>query len=234
MHVSIKLVSLDIFYVTGSSQDLSLDNGRLMDMQDDAKSRRISAEVMKHRLYESVVQSPRRRRFSMRMDYFGHGSPMPDEGLHPSRYVQSLPVTPAHSSNVSPVHSPTLQRRFPFGFFSRGTTPDEERKPIGEGDGFPGLAGILKPYPATPENEEPPEGPSEGPQAMETSCDAENKPESRLMPPPLMPGLGRHYKGGVLTRDMLRYRHLRKTPPTPLQQTDCNSEENNTMDIGDP
>ena len=172
----------------------------------------------------------------MRMDYFGHGMPVPDDGLHPSRYVQSLPVTPAHSSNVSPAHSPTSQRRFPFGFFSRGTTPDEERKTIGEegaaSESYQGLAGILKPYPATPENEE-------GPSDMETQCSEgaaarTEEAENRLMPPPLVPGLNKRYKG-VITRDMLRYPRLyHKPPPMPVPPSANDSSDMDAMDTGDP
>ena len=57
-------------FPAGSSQDLTLDSGRQMDLSEDARSRKISAEVMKHRLYESVITSPRRRRYSQRSDYW--------------------------------------------------------------------------------------------------------------------------------------------------------------------
>ena len=104
----------------GSSQNL-LEPAKMMTMQEDARSRRISAEVMKHRLYESVVTSPRRRRFSMRMDYYGTTPECEMKSF--SRMVQSVPVTPAHSETVTPAQSPTGEKKFLFGFFSRGTTP---------------------------------------------------------------------------------------------------------------
>lgn len=106
--------------LSGSTQNL-LDPAKMMTMQEDARSRRISAEVMKHRLYESVVTSPRRRRFSMRMDYYGNTPECEVKNF--SRMVQSVPVTPAHSEAVTPAQSPTGEKKFLFGFFSRGTTP---------------------------------------------------------------------------------------------------------------
>lgn len=127
-----------------------------MNMQEDARSRRISSEIMKHRLYESVIASPRRRRLSVRADYMGmrgSESEMEMSNLsYTSRMVQSLPVTPAHSQNVTPVQSPTSSRRFFFGFFSRGTTPEEDENCLrpsapDDADSWKGLASIFKPQP---------------------------------------------------------------------------------------
>ena len=124
-------------------------------MQEDARSRRISAEVMKHRLYESVIVSPRHRRLSMRAD-----GDHADSGYSYSRMAMSMPVTPAHSHNVTPQHSPTSSsRRFHWpGWFSRGTTPlagttpTEEQVDGGsimevEEDSWKGLACLFKPQP---------------------------------------------------------------------------------------
>ncbi len=128
----------------------------MMCMQDDAKSRRISSEVMKHRLYESVVTSPRRRRFSARLDFPSvPGCDVQiDHGAF-GRMAVSMPVTPAHSENVTPAHSPTSNRKFGFGFFSRGTTPhgmtpeeeEEETLMEVEEDSWKGLASLFKPQP---------------------------------------------------------------------------------------
>lgn len=119
----------------------------MMNMQEDAKSRRISSEVMKHRLYESVLTSPRRRRFS---GYYGTGgecTPTSFQGY--ARMVQSLPVTPAHSQNVTPAHSPTSKKSFNYGFMSQGATPtdptpDEEEMEVEEDQG---IASIFRPRP---------------------------------------------------------------------------------------
>ena len=146
-----------VFSFTGSSQNLNqLDPVRRMNLQEDARSRRISAEIMKHRLYESVITSPRRRRLSVRADYMGV---RPADEIaemqsfqYTSRMAQSLPVTPAHSQNVTPIQSPTSSRRFFFGFFSRGTTPEEDDRclhpaPPSNQDSWKGLASIFKPSP---------------------------------------------------------------------------------------
>ena len=99
-----------------------------MSLQEDAKSRRISSEVMKQRLYDSVVTSPRRRRMSSSLhagyyeeDY--HNMSLPSYYSQPGRLVMSMPATPATSQRTTPAHSPTSQRKFMFGFFSRGNTP---------------------------------------------------------------------------------------------------------------
>ena len=138
---------------TGSRS--KLDSGSLMSMQEDARSRRISSEVMKHRLYESVVTSPRRRRMSLYTGGYG----APDEsaqGYSKAFMIQSLPVTPAHSQYGSPEGSPTEQRRFMFGYFSRGTTPlvrtpsEEDMcvdNDVPEEDSWKGLASMFNPQP---------------------------------------------------------------------------------------
>ena len=90
---------------------------------------------MKCKLYESVIASPRRRRMSMTVRTDSYHSPEDGSdfggyyGFNP-RMAVSLPVTPARSENVTPSHSPTSDRKFHWGFFSRsrGTTPDEENK----------------------------------------------------------------------------------------------------------
>ena len=164
--------------VPGSSQALNMNPSNMMNMQEDAKSRKISAEIMKHRLYESVITSPRRRRLSVRGDYMANSA---DEGMihsfyNSARYIQSMPVTPAHSQNVTPSHSPTSTRRFLFGYYSRGATPDAETKALNEeadeaGDNWKGLASLFKPQPkCIPAN-----APMQ-PEPMETDDDIENFP----------------------------------------------------------
>ena len=137
--------------LTGSRS--KLDAGSLMSMQEDARSRRISSEVMKHRLYESVVTSPRRRRMSLNYGAMDDSA----QGFSKAFMIQSLPVTPAHSQYGSPETSPTEQRRFLFGYFSRGTTPlvrtpSEEdmcidSNDIPEEDSWKGLASMFNPQP---------------------------------------------------------------------------------------
>ena len=68
--------------------------------------------------------------------------------------AMSMPVTPAHSQNVTPQHSPTSNKRFTWGWFSRGTTPrtgttptDEEGIMEVEEDSWKGLASLFKPQP---------------------------------------------------------------------------------------
>ena len=112
---------------------------------------------MKHKLYESVITSPRRRRFSHRSDCWSG-----DGGFYGmARMAQSLPVTPVvtpavtpgQSQNTSPTHSPRSSRQFMFGFFSRGGRGDEddtmqiEIPEDGSNVGARGLASILKPHP---------------------------------------------------------------------------------------
>jgi hypothetical protein len=95
-----------------------LDANRMLSMQEDVHSHCISTQVMKHRLYESVVTSPRHRRLS-------HSVAIGNEYNPFQRMVFSMPVTPAHSGNASPTGSPTSTskgRHFRFGS-SRGGTP---------------------------------------------------------------------------------------------------------------
>ena len=133
----------------GSTQNL-LDSNRMLSMQEDVHSHRISSEVMKNRLYESVIMSPHHRRMSQSTsNNFSEYNPF-------KRMVFSMPVTPAHSGNASPTNSPTLttkRRQFRFGYHSREMTPrmmSPERE-ISE-DGFDisscqGLASIFRPIP---------------------------------------------------------------------------------------
>lgn len=126
-----------------------------MTLQDDAKSKRISTEVMKSRLYESVVISPRKRRMSTKTEYLISDQQRSQDFPSISqvaRMVQSLPVTPAQSQNASPVQSPTFAEQ-QFGFFSRGATPHNltpEEGPLSvvQKDSWRGLASIFKPQPS--------------------------------------------------------------------------------------
>jgi len=153
--------------VTGSTQDL-LDPVKLFAMQDDARSHRISSEVLKRCLYSSVISSsPYRRRQSVQThDYrrsrppsmHGDASSEPSRNSVPvsSRWVQSLPVSPAQSHVTSPIHSPTTLRHF-SACVSRGTTP-RNSSPDGteygststldvEEDSWKGLPSLFKPRP---------------------------------------------------------------------------------------
>lgn len=139
----------------GSNQNL-LDPVKMMSMQEDAKSRKISSEVMKHCLYESVL-SPSKRRFSMRpgnycdMTVSEYGDDPSDPHSY-ARMVQSLPVTPAQSQTVTPLHSPKSNRRF-RAFFScgmtpRNATPEEDEQSLEvEEDSWKGLPSLFKPRP---------------------------------------------------------------------------------------
>jgi len=135
-----------------------MDPAKLMSMQEDAHSRKISSEVMKQCLYESVIASPyrRQRRMSMRPnDYRGlssstySGAGDGDTGMMSySRMVQSMPVTPAQSQTVTPAVSPTTLKRF-RAFTSRCATPDEgnDRSLEVAEDSWKGLASLFKPCP---------------------------------------------------------------------------------------
>jgi len=135
-------------------------------MQEDARSRKISTEVIKRSLYKSVT-APCRRRMMNRMSYCSTSSRLLDDSMSQSqpatslssqaRMFQSLPVTPAQSLAVTPAHSPTGNKTFFYGFLSRGTTPrctTPEPRPeelfaeqeIDEQD-CRGLATLFRPHP---------------------------------------------------------------------------------------
>ena len=73
--------------------------------------------------------------------------------------AMSMPATPATSQRTTPAHSPTQNRKFMFGFFSRGNTPygntpEDELMDIdmceqedGMVDNSQGLASIFSPKP---------------------------------------------------------------------------------------
>lgn len=97
----------------GSTQSL-LDPLKMMSLQDDAKDRRITAEIMKRHLYESVVTAKRPRHLSVRTDRGGfYGSSWSlagesDVSLPCGLMTQSMPVTPSHgSADISPARTPT-------------------------------------------------------------------------------------------------------------------------------
>lgn len=130
----------------------------MMSLQEDARSRKISSEVMKRCLYKSVT-APCRRRIMNRMSCSGTTS-----GNFYSRKMLSLPVTPMQSLRVTPSQSPTEDRRFFYGFLSHGPTPrsttpvqmdeDEEDGRYEDNDIFDdeerdckGLASLFKPQP---------------------------------------------------------------------------------------
>lgn len=136
---------------TGSTQNL-LSPSNVLNLQEDAKYKRISSEVMKHRLYESVVHSSRRRRFSTRSPTSSSSS---NDVMAFVRTMRSMPVSPSHSGAVSPTEpsSMTSSRRMPFRMFlSRGATPralSPEREESGGEDDTAclGLASVLRPVP---------------------------------------------------------------------------------------
>lgn len=103
--------------LSGSAHNL-LDPAKMMSLQEDARSRKISSEVMKRCLYKSVT-APCRRRIINRMSCSGTSS----SGNFYSRKMLSLPVTPMQSLRVTPSQSPTEDRRFFYGFLSHGPTP---------------------------------------------------------------------------------------------------------------
>lgn len=131
----------------------------MMSLQEDARSRKISSEVMKRCLYKSVT-APCRRRIMNRMSCSGTTS----SGNFYSRKMLSLPVTPMQSLRVTPSQSPTEDRRFFYGFLSHGPTPrsttpvqmdeDEEDGRYEDNEIFDdeerdckGLASLFKPQP---------------------------------------------------------------------------------------
>ena len=141
-----------ILFGLGSSQNL-LDSTQLLSLQEDARSRKLTTEVMKSRLYDSVTSSPSRRRQlnSSRMAasmLAAEGDIYSDEVtqfyMHPSRMAMSVPVTPATSARTTPCHSPTSARRFLFGLFSRSQTMDQMTE---EDDNTKGIGSIFSPQP---------------------------------------------------------------------------------------
>ena len=99
-----------------------LEPNQLMSLQEDAKSRIISSEVLKRHLHESVITASNR---PMRLSV---SSCQYNSNLLPCRHcvTQSVPVTPMHNSQeVSPSATPTPSghRQKYYRFFSRGTTP---------------------------------------------------------------------------------------------------------------
>lgn len=143
--------------VLGSSSNLALlsdgstglDPAKMMSMQEDARARRISSEIMKHRLYENVITTTRPRCLSV--------GP-PDYNYYPflpySFSTHSMPVTPFRGSHeTSPASTPsgsTNTHGF-FRFYSRGTTPKcttpvEENCTLEESSST-GLASLFGRYP---------------------------------------------------------------------------------------
>ena len=130
----------------------------MMSMQEDAKSRKLSSEVMKNRLYESVLVSPHRKRSQRAAMHASvmNGDVYSDEVtemyMHPTRMAMSMPVTPATSTRTTPCTSPTMKRRnFLFNIFSRSQTMDfgDDMSDIYDDndDTVRGIATIFSPQP---------------------------------------------------------------------------------------
>jgi hypothetical protein len=138
-----------VFFLAGSTQNL-VDPARFMSMQEDARCRKISSEVMKRCLYRPDM--PGRRRTYSRMSTSMRGSTDGSSSQSYARMFQSLPATPAQSLTVTPAHSPTNMRGSFFSFLSRGATPramtpeTEEEEPD-EPECDAGLASVLRPQP---------------------------------------------------------------------------------------
>ena len=130
-----------------------LDPAKMMSLQEDARSHKITTEVMKANLYKSVTR-PRSRYYRMPNSRTWSSNNADEEetaeqsSLWLPNYYQSLPPTPLMSGRTTPNTSPT--RSFSFRF-SRGTTPrctspsrilEEVEEETNEG-----LAGVLKPRP---------------------------------------------------------------------------------------
>jgi len=147
--------------LTGSTHNI-LDTGKMISLQEDARSRNISTEVIKRSLYKNVT-APCRRRMNNRMSVC-NSSMRYDNSMNNShagsnfnpRMFQSLPVTPAQSLAVTPAHSPTSNKSFFYGFLSRGATPrctspvpfdEEELAEEAENFSEQGLASIFRPHP---------------------------------------------------------------------------------------
>lgn len=139
--------SSNLAFLSGGS--VGLDPAKMMSMQEDAKARLISSEIMKHRLYESVITTARPRCLSV--------GP-PDYNYYPflpySFSTHSMPVTPFRGSHeTSPASTPsgiTNMHGF-FRFYSRGTTPKcttpvEENCMLEESSGI-GLTSLFGRYP---------------------------------------------------------------------------------------
>lgn len=112
-----------------------------MTLQDDARCRRISSEVMKRCLYKSEAPCRRRRAYSQ---MYGRSAR--------SRMVQSMPVTPSQSHSVSPSRSPTNMTGSMYTFLSRGTTPRAVTPETEDGEEEDnrcdaGIASVLRPQP---------------------------------------------------------------------------------------
>jgi len=159
--------SASVWNVIGSTQNL-LDPVKLFSMQDDARSHRISSEVLKRSLYSSVISSsPYRRRQSMQTGDYRRSRPPSMHSEAPSnpnyvsvpvaaRWAQSLPVSPAESHVTSPIHSPTNLHHWNT-FMSRGATPRNstpDAMEFGststldvEEDSWKGLPSLFKPRP---------------------------------------------------------------------------------------
>lgn len=144
--------SSSIASMTGSTQNL-IDPVKLLTMQDDAKCRRISSEVMKRCLYRQDV--PGRRRAYSRMYSSTRGSTDAGSSSSYARMFQSLPPTPAQSLVVTPAHSPTNVRSNFYSFLSRGATPramtpeteEDAEEDAEEMEASAGLASVLRPVP---------------------------------------------------------------------------------------
>ena len=234
------LMIINAFLASGSSQNINMNPSGMMSMQEDAKSRRISTEVMKHRLYESVVTSPRRRRMSVRGDFMTQSAAEEQyisNFYDSARFIQSMPVTPAHSKNVTPAHSPTSGRKFLFGYFSRGTTPttpDIESKTLGEeraSDGGEGLGSLFRPRPRFVSAHDVRVDESE-PMDCSDSSDVGNligfrgEPPSFKMPAP-PPDVGT--SGGFVLGEIRRPKPRRNDSPSQLNNHHTSAQSLNSM-----
>ena len=129
-----------------------LDSAKMMSLQDDAQSRRISSEVLRRCLYKSVA-APCKRRITNRKSYCSPSSSFIDSPgdirERHKKLFMSVPVTPSQSLAVTPSHSPTENRSF-FGFLSHSTTPRCVSPVCPEDDeenSCKGLASIFQPQP---------------------------------------------------------------------------------------
>ena len=90
-----------------------MDASKMMSMQEDARTHKISSEVMKQSLYKNV-EGPSRRHGRPRIQGSRTWSDANQDGSGgwQPRYYQSLPPTPMQSIGPTPSHSPT--RKFSF------------------------------------------------------------------------------------------------------------------------